>query len=448
MFYTETLSQTLPELFLHFGQVPGTVWLDSAKANPHTPQFSYLAFDPDWVLTASGNQGLLTTSGTTTSIANVVEWLSESLIFDNSLKAPFPFSGGYLAVVGYEAGAWFSANPVPVCAKPGPLPELILGYYTHVVVWNHHLNQGTYVHQSSSKKDSKPVSFDSILSRYPKQNLGTFQASHPDFETTQAGYETDIDRVLAAIAEGTVYQVNLSHRLSASYKGDVRRFYTQLRQRSASPFGAFMSLPDSGFIASASPEQFFSLHHNTLVSRPIKGTIARGKTPAEDQANAQTLLNHPKENAELTMITDLIRNDLGQVCAYGTVEVTTLKTLETYEQVFHLVSTVQGQVSPEFSALDVLRHLFPGGSVTGTPKSSATQLIAELEPSPRSVYTGAIGFLSSTGDAHFNVAIRTAYGSENQLYFHAGGGIVADSVPAAEWQETLDKAQGVVLSLV
>ena len=180
---------------------------------------------------------------------------------------------------------------------------------------------------------------------------------------------------------------------------------------------------------------------------PIKGTRPRGHDKATDKALAQELIESPKENAELTMITDLERNDLGQVCEFGSVRVAEMLGLEKLEQVYHLVSTVTGMLREEIDHLSALAACFPGGSITGAPKKRAMEIIAELEPVPRGLYTGAIGYIGFNGESQFNIPIRTLVRENDQLHYHVGAGIVADSEPAAEYQETLDKAKGIRLAI-
>jgi anthranilate/para-aminobenzoate synthase component I len=199
-------------------------------------------------------------------------------------------------------------------------------------------------------------------------------------------------------------------------------------------------------VLSASPETFLRFSGRTVRTRPIKGTRPRRSEPTADEKSAYDLITSPKEIAELIMITDLERNDLGQVCEFGSVCVTELLKLERYEQVFHLVSTVEGRLRADINQVAALRACFPGGSITGAPKRRAREIIAELEPEPRGLYTGAIGWLGFNGESQFNIAIRTVVLDDDCAHFHVGAGIVADSIPEREWEETLDKAAGILLA--
>lgn len=247
------------------------------------------------------------------------------------------------------------------------------------------------------------------------------------------------------IATGDIYQVCLSHPFVATRPADPWAFYERLRHCSPVPFGAFL---DEGNlkIASASPECFLKMSGRKISTRPIKGTRPRKIDAHSDRLSSQELLNSSKETAELIMITDLERNDLGKVCRFGSVSVPDLLQLEAYEQVFHLVSTVTGELRPEISHVQALKSCFPGGSISGAPKKRAMEIIKELEPYPRGAYTGAIGYFGYNGESQFSMTIRTAFFENNSAHFHVGAGIVADSNPEQEWEETLTKASGLLLA--
>jgi para-aminobenzoate synthetase component 1 len=264
---------------------------------------------------------------------------------------------------------------------------------------------------------------------------------------TRAGYLEAVERVREYIFAGDIFQANLSQRFEVALTEPPWPLYLRLRGRNAAPFAAFFDLPHAA-ILSASPERFLHVDVSGHVeTRPIKGTRPRGIGPEHDAALGQALAESAKDRAENLMIVDLMRNDLSRVCAPGTVRVPELFTLERYATVHHLVSTVIGRLEPGLDALDLLRAAFPGGSITGAPKVRAMEIIAGLEPSSRAVYCGSIGYLSVTGELDTNIAIRTAVTRHGRLYFNAGGGIVADSVPEQEYLETLDKARGIIDAL-
>ncbi len=246
--------------------------------------------------------------------------------------------------------------------------------------------------------------------------------------------------MLDYIAAGDVYQVNLSQRFSTRGSFDPLDLYLRLRDGSPAPFAAYLHWDDMAVI-SASPEWFYQTRGDRIVTRPIKGTRPRGRTEDDDARLAAELAASPKDRAELTMIVDLERNDLGRVCQYGSVVVRDALLVESFAQVHHLVATVEGRLRSGVGPVDVIRAMFPGGSITGAPKIRAMEIIDELEPNRRSLYTGAIGYLGRGGSSAFNIAIRTILVEGDRASYQVGGGIVADSDPEAEYEETLAKGR-------
>jgi anthranilate/para-aminobenzoate synthase component I len=265
-------------------------------------------------------------------------------------------------------------------------------------------------------------------------------------QVSQADFIAAVQCAQDYIAAGDIYQVNLAHPWKAAWpdKADALGFYERLRAISPAPYAAYLELQDH-HIFSSSPESFLHLRGRSIETRPIKGT--RPRFPHDEALDAQAareLQASVKENAELLMITDLERNDLGQVCEFGSIHVSELAAVESFAQVFHLVSTVQGTLRTGISHAEAFRQCFPGGSISGAPKKRALEIIRELEPHPRGLYTGAIGYFGFNGESQFNIVIRTAVQTGREIAFHAGAGIVADSVPALEYEETLHKAAGLL----
>jgi para-aminobenzoate synthetase component 1 len=263
---------------------------------------------------------------------------------------------------------------------------------------------------------------------------------------TRGEFEARVARAQDYISAGDIYQVNLAQKFSTPFGGNPYRLFEHLLARSPAPGGAFLDFGDTR-ILSASPELFLRIRGRHITTRPIKGTRPRDRDPLRDEQLAFELLTDPKELAELVMITDLERNDLGQICEYGSVIVTQLAQLERFAQVFHLVSTVEGHLRPGIDALAAVRACIPGGSISGAPKRRAREIIEELEPCSRGIYTGLIGYFDDSGDATFSLAIRTLVQEQDQLHFSVGSGITAGSVPAREYEETLHKAAGMQLAL-
>lgn len=276
----------------------------------------------------------------------------------------------------------------------------------------------------------------------PAPKIGNFQAS-----MSKQTYQEGVHKIHDYIAAGDIYQVNLTQRFSAHTEGkSLFPLYQHLRKTSPAPLATWIKLCGRE-ILSSSPESFLRISGKAMETRPIKGTRPRGSTEEKDCAMATELLESEKENAELVMITDLERNDLGRVSEFGTVRVAEMLALEKLEQVYHLVSTVTGTLREELDHLDAIAACFPGGSITGAPKKRAMEIIDELEPVPRGLYTGAVGYLGFNGESQLNISIRTLVGENQQLHYHVGAGIVADSDPADEYQETLDKAKGIRLAI-
>lgn len=260
--------------------------------------------------------------------------------------------------------------------------------------------------------------------------------------TTRAEYESAVRAAQEGIAAGDIYQVNITQRFAADFEGNPYALFEHLLARSPAPGGAFL---DTGKrqILSASPELFLRIEGREILTKPIKGTRPRDRDPQRDGRLAYELITDPKEVAELIMITDLERNDLGRVCEFGSVSVPDLLRPEKFAQVHHLVSTVSGRLRPDVTPLQALHACFPGGSITGAPKRTAMEMIKRLEPCPRGLYTGAIGYFAFNGDAAFNIAIRTLVRDGRELHYHVGAGITADSDPAREFDETMQKGIGI-----
>ena len=282
-----------------------------------------------------------------------------------------------------------------------------------------------------------------VSSRLPSPSSHVLVASPSlDFD----GYLRAVRQVQERIRAGDIFQANLSQRWSVPLEGReplpcALALQECLALLSPAPHAAFLAATDH-VLCSASPERFLELKDGRVETRPIKGTRPRAADPTEDRRLADELMQSEKDRAENVMIADVLRNDLGRVCETGTVQVSGLCELESFAQVHHLTTTVEGRLRPGLDPFDLLHASFPGGSITGAPKIRAMEIIESLEPVRRHLYTGAIGFLDWRGDAAWNVAIRTATVVRNAVYFAAGGGITADSDPEAEYQETLDKAEG------
>ena len=311
--------------------------------------------------------------------------------------------------------------------------DFVFGDYPEMLVFSHH--DGTWWETGNLSRELRTG--DNAAAE-----IGEFSPL-----TDRDEFVSDVLRVKEWIAAGHIYQVNLSQEFSAPVSGgDLFGLYEFLREASPAPMAAYLNLGGHE-ILSSSPETFLKISGHGIETRPIKGTRPRFSDADEDRRSAYELQTSSKEIAELVMITDLLRNDLGQVCGFGSVEVAEMLRLESLAQVHHLVSTVTGTLRPDVDAVTAIAACFPGGSITGAPKKRAMEIIHELEPRPRGVYCGAIGWLGSNGESSFNIAIRTLVRKDNRLTYQVGAGIVADSDPEMEYQETLHKAAGIRLAL-
>lgn len=331
---------------------------------------------------------------------------------------------------GFPCGGWIGAVDYS--------GDFTFGFYPEILLYDHGTRQWREFGNLSREIDWRRAGAEVTAAR-PASELAF------DVRTGRAEYCAMVGRAREYIAAGDIYQVNLSRRYAGDWPAAADPFslYERLRESSPAPFAAFLDLGERQ-VLSSSPELFLRLSGNAVRTRPIKGTRPRFSDRAKDEKSAYDLITSPKEIAELIMITDLERNDLGQFCEFGSVQATDLLRLERFEQVFHLVSTVEGQMREGVTHVRALAECFPGGSITGAPKKRAREIIAELEPEPRGLYTGAIGILGINGESRFSIAIRTAVVERGVIHFHSGAGIVADSVPEREYEETLHKAGGIL----
>jgi para-aminobenzoate synthetase component 1 len=313
--------------------------------------------------------------------------------------------------------------------------DFVFGDYPEMLV---------YSHQDHIWWETGKLSGSVIPSQQARSRIDSIAAFTP--LASREKFTSGVARIKEWIAAGHIYQANLSQAFTAEVTGELFSLYEMLREASPAPMASYLNL-DGCEILSSSPETFLKISGHGIETRPIKGTRPRFTDPDEDRRSAYELQTSSKEIAELVMITDLLRNDLGQVCEYGSVEVAEMLRLETLAQVHHLVSTVTGTLRPEIDALAALAACFPGGSITGAPKKRAMEIIRELEDAPRGVYCGAIGWLGYNGESSLNIAIRTLVRRGNQLTYQVGAGIVADSDPEKEYEETLHKAAGIRLAI-
>jgi para-aminobenzoate synthetase component 1 len=366
-----------------------------------------------------------------------------------------PFQGGAVGYLSYDLGPVLEKKLRPAEKPSSGIPESRFAFYNTVVALDH-FKKLVYIF-ASGFPEKRPSLACTLAEENLKNTLRVLsgikrqrpcapiaeKAGPPDkLETnfSRQGYLKAIARAKDYIRAGDIYQVNLSQQFSAKSSLSAPELYRRLRARSPANFSAYQDC--GGFqIISSSPERFLRLKGRAAETRPMKGTRPRGDNPEEDGHFKYELLHSAKDKAELLMITDLERNDLGRVCSYGSVKVTSLRRIESYSTVFQTTACVEGRLHKDKDRTDLLRACFPGGSITGCPKIRSMEIIEELEPSRRAIYTGCLGYLSFSGEMDFNILIRTLLKQGNKVSFGVGGGIVADSQPEKEYEETLVKAK-------
>jgi len=436
-------------------------WLDSSLAGGRMGRYSFMGSNPFLRLLTYGNRVLLEEGGRQNTVTdNPFRILRDLLARFRTVPGELPFLSGAVGFFSYDLGRMIEKLPDRSANDLG-VPDIYLGFYDHVLVIDHEAHRlyltATGLPLAGDAAQAKALAdLDELEGRIaaaapaPENDpwLGPkVSADEITRHFTAAAFQQAVLKAKEYIFAGDIYQVNMTQRFSAPLLTSPFQLYRRLRQASPAPFAAYLDCGDDLRLLSSSPERFILLKDRQVETRPIKGTRPRGRTAAEDREKRHELLASEKDRAELVMIVDLERNDLGRVCSYGTVRVPELLTLEEYATVFHLVSTVCGTLAPGKDVVDLLKNTFPGGSITGAPKIRAMEIIEELEPVRRGIYTGSIGYLGFDGRADLNIAIRTMVNKGDRVYLQVGGGIVADSDPVLEYEETLHKARAMLKSL-
>jgi para-aminobenzoate synthetase component 1 len=451
---TEWVSIGAHEALRKLSGMPRPVLLDGGAGtiSGWGDRWSFFCADPFLVLESRGRRCRLSGMEEQTVEADPFELL-KGLLGRYRLPVPTepglpPLIGGAVGCFGYDLGRTIERLPATAAEDP-ELPEMSVGFYDWVLVTDRLTGESCLIStglpegtERAARRRLRQVR--ELLKGRPRAE-DTGGAPVPVYSNTgRERYLEMVERVREYIAAGDVYQVNFSHRLEGRWQGDDRTLYERLRRASAAPHSAYLDFGKTK-ILSSSPERFLKLDHDGRVeTRPIKGTRPRGESPVEDRLLAETLVASEKDRAENLMIVDLLRNDLGRVCGTGSIRVPALFEVEGHASVWHLVSTVTGELSPERDAVDLLRACFPGGSVTGCPKIRAMEIIEELEPVRRGPYCGAIGYISFTGAMDTSIVIRTLVLYEDRLHLQVGGAVVFDSDPSSEYAETLAKGKAIL----
>ncbi|MFC1918588.1 aminodeoxychorismate synthase component I [Chloroflexota bacterium] len=440
-------------------------FLDSGMDPHKLGRYSFIGCNPFLVFGSRGNEIIITQGDEKRCLnGNPFDVLNQflELYHLDTCSSPVPFIGGAVGYLSYDLCHFIERLPGTSVDDLG-LPECCFGFYDLVIAFDN-LQGKAYVistgfpelreKERMKRAEERLNEVKSRLADMPATGAEAPVmpvASPEEWVALKGGfthreYVGAVEKARQYIVAGDIFEVNLSQRFEAELSVPPYELYRRLRQINPAPFACYLGF-DEVSVVSASPERFLRLQGDRVETRPIKGTRPRGKTPEEDEALARELLSSTKDRAENIMIVDLERNDLGRVCRFGTVKVTELAILELFPTVFHLTSTVVGRLKKDRNCIDLLKATFPGGSITGAPKVRAMEIIDELEPTRRSIYTGCIGYLGFNGDLDLNIAIRTFLIKGNRAYFQVGGAVVYDSDPEAEHQETLDKAKALIDAL-
>jgi len=445
------------ELFAPFANDRHAVLLESAVIDGQRGRYSYIAVEPFQILSSKNGNIVLDERGLQGNPFHVLDEQLGRFNLSPVLDLP-PFQGGAVGYFGYELAQHLERVPM---ARHDEMqfPDLVIGFHDVVIAVDHQAQRAWIFSSGFSGADAanrEQLAIEQLnhivrriesVATLPQPALASERVELQS-NFTQPGYETAVERVINYILAGDIFQANLSQCLQASLPKGLTGLdlYRRLRKINPAPFAALIKSGDVE-IVSASPERFLKLQHGQVETCPIKGTRPRGSTPQADEVLAAELLASEKDRAENVMIVDLLRNDLSRVCRDGSVDVPRLCELETFATVFHLVSTVTGELQPGKTAVDLLAACFPGGSITGAPKIRAMEIIAELEPTRRGPYCGSIGYIGFDGSMDTSITIRTYGIKDGMVTFQAGGGIVADSRPTDEYDETVAKARALIAAL-
>lgn len=436
------------QVFEHIACLPGSMLLESQPGALYG-RFSIICTSPFGTLRTIGRSSFLNMSGESLETNLSPFEILRDLLFRFQTE-PNLLAGAIVGYFGYEMGGLIENLPEPQPDDIG-MPDCFLGFYNHLAIFDH-TEKAIFLNGCSLEGTPDPLPGIMALEQLIIDAQGEDNQHHlpregesiiaPCSSFTLDEYCAVVNRCKEYIAAGDIYQVNISQRFKVPLTMSPWSMYLKLRSINPSPYAAYLNC--GGFqVVCSSPECFLDYCPSTriVITKPIKGTRPRGSTSSEDERLARELASSEKDMAENVMIVDLERNDLGRVCEFGSVDVPLLAQVESHSTVHHLVTTVRGRLRQGLGAVDLLMACFPSGSITGAPKIRSMEIISELEPVRRGVYTGSIGYLGFDGSVNLNVAIRTAITKGDLCYFHVGGGIVADSEPVAEYQETLDKGR-------
>jgi len=448
-------SLELFEILKENGKYP--FFLDSGMDEKKLGRYSFMGVNPFLMIKSTDNEINLEEDGKIEKIiGSPLEILQERLDLYKVEQEKIPFIGGGVGYFSYELAHQFEELPNTV-KKDVDIPEMVMGFYDGIIIIDHKEDR-KYI-SAIGFKEEKEVIIEKIKLKIEKEKYAKVIHETPKEQEqlvikerkftsnmSQEYYLESIQKLKDYIYSGDIYQVNFTQRFSCEFLEGSMKLYKNLREINPAPFATYFDFGE-GEIISSSPERFVKLTDGVIETRPMKGTRPRGKTLEEDERLKQELVNSEKDRAELLMIVDLMRNDISRVAETGSVEVTELFHLEEYATVLQMVATVKGKLKKGLAATDIIKETFPGGSITGAPKIRAMEIIDELEVTTRNVYTGSIGYIGFDGDMDLNIAIRTIVLKDQSAYFQVGGGIVWDSDPYEEYEESLVKGRALKRAL-
>ena len=439
------------ELFHAIQDEPYSFLLDSSMENEKLGRFTFMGCSPFMIFKSKNRDITIEENNNIRSFTgNPFEILKELLQkYKTEVVDKLPFLGGAVGYLTYDMMHHIEKLP-RTAVDDVNIPDAYFGFYDNIVAIDHQRNV-TYIIANGINEEPKNAL--EILKRkingitaLKLDNMQGIECGQIQSNFKKEDYLDAVQSIKDYIRSGDIYQVNLTQRFKCQAEEAPFSIYSRLRKLNPAPFACYMNFGE-GHILSSSPERFLKIQNRMIETRPIKGTRPRGRTVEEDKANKEELLSSEKDKSELLMIVDLERNDLGKVSKPGTVKVPELFYPEEYATVHHLVATVIGEMQDGLEAIDVIKAAFPGGSITGAPKIRSMEIIDELEPTQRNIYTGSIGYIGFNGSVDLNIAIRTIVMKESTAYFQAGGGIVWDSDPELEYEETLHKAKALFRTL-
>lgn len=428
------------EVYEAFRYEIDTIILDSSKEDEKLSNYSFIGLNPYMTFSSFQNDGYidgLKVEGTPFKILE--ELLTRNKVVE---KINIPLIGGCMGYISYDTGRIIEKIS-DSSDEDFKIPHMKFVFYRNIIIFDLMENK-QYISYFAGEEKTVEVIIEKIEQiEVKKEEFSYNQEDKFISNFTKEEYKKSITRLKEYIISGDVYIANMTQRFYCHNEEDSFTIYKKLREINKAPFSAYLNFHDFQIISS-SPERFIQIKDRIAHTRPIKGTRPRGNTIDEDEKNKLELINSEKDKSELLMIVDLERNDFSKVCKPGTVKVKELFALEEYATVFHLVSTIEGQLQDDVSAVKVMKECFPGGSITGAPKIRAMEIIEELEGLKRNIYTGAIGYFDFRGNSDFNIAIRTILKKDNKAYFGVGGGITYESIEEDEYLETLDKAKALM----